>query len=457
MADRITVTTGGVAGSSASGGPRAARFIAAGQTQFGPTDAPRVVRNMRDYVNTFGARSGGANLYDAAEVFFNAGGAEMVVQRAFGPSAVNATISLDTNKIVVTARAPGAYYNAWTVAYTSASLSKTITIVKGARTVTYTGTDAASLQAAASVDPDVTVTVSSLPASNVSATALASGADDFANVVWATVLGRIGAAAGPGAVAVPGVNGAASAVAAHAAAFRRFGLLTPVQTDSAATVISSQGSITAANQQWASYVLNWGTVPDGAGGLKVVDGCGYAAGVRAVVMRTYGVGESPLRRAAHALAAPAQFRPLVEVDDATHTSLLAAGVVTIRTLPTGVGPDVWAVAAGVGGNAKLQEGVFRDLVNAVTDEAARALDQFVGRPATGSVLTEAESVLKGICERYRPWLTDRGNADPGYRVAVSAGTDVADNRITAVISLRFSEQIGFVDFTVNAASADQTI
>jgi hypothetical protein len=132
-------------------------------------------------------------------------------------------------------------------------------------------------------------------------------------------------------------------------------------------------------------------------------------------------------------------------------------VATIRTLPTAVGLDVWAVAAGVGGNAKLQEGVFRDLVNAVTDEAARALDQFVGRPATGSVLTEAESVLKGICERYRPWLTDRGNADPGYRVAVSAGTDVADNRITAVISLRFSEQIGFVDFTVNAASADQTI
>ena len=303
----------------------------------------------------------------------------------------------------------------------------------------------------------MTVTVSSLPSGDVAAANLATGADDFANVNWATVLGRIGAAAGPGAVAVPGVNGAASALASHAASLRRFALLTPVQTDSAATVISAQGSITAANQQWSTYVYPWVKVPDGTGGLKVVDGTAFAAGLRAVTMRTYGVGDSPLRRAAHALAAPAGARPLTEVDDSTHTSLLAAGVATIRSLPTGVGLDVWATAAGVGGNAKLQEGIYRDLVNAVVDAAARALDQFVGRPATASVLTEAESVLKGICENYRPWLTDNGNSDPGYKVAVSAGTDPSDLRVTAVVSLRFAEEIGFVDLTVNAASADQTL
>ncbi len=66
MADRITVTTGTVAGLQSPAGPRLSRFIIAGQTQFGPTDAPRVVRNLRDYLNTYGARSGGANMYDAA-------------------------------------------------------------------------------------------------------------------------------------------------------------------------------------------------------------------------------------------------------------------------------------------------------------------------------------------------------------------------------------------------------
>ena len=208
MADRITVTTGTVAGLQSPAGPRLSRFIIAGQTQFGPTDAPRVVRNLRDYLNTYGARSGGASMYDAAETFFNAGGAELVVQRAFGATPVNATITLDS-KIVVTSRWPGAYYNAWTAAYTSAT--KTITIVKGSRTVTYTGTDAASLQAAASVDPDVTVTVSSLPAGNVAATALASGADDFANVNWTTVLGEVTPAVGPGVIAAPGVGSTANA------------------------------------------------------------------------------------------------------------------------------------------------------------------------------------------------------------------------------------------------------
>ena len=133
MADRITITTGTVAGLTAPAGPRAARFIVAGQTQFGPTDAPRIVRNLRDYANTYGARSGGVDMYDAAETFFNCGGSELVVQRAFGPSAVNATIVLDTNKITVTSKAPGSYYNAWTAAYTSAS--KTLTIVKGSKTV----------------------------------------------------------------------------------------------------------------------------------------------------------------------------------------------------------------------------------------------------------------------------------------------------------------------------------
>lgn len=453
MADRITVTTGTVAGLQSPAGPRLSRFIIAGQTQFGPTDAPRVVRNLRDYLNTYGARSGGASMYDAAETFFNAGGAELVVQRAFGATPVNATITLDS-KITVTSRWPGAYYNAWTAAYTSAT--KTITIVKGSRTVTYTGTDAASLQAAASVDPDVTVTVSSLPAGNVAATALASGADDFANVNWTTVLGKVTPAVGPGVIAAPGVNGAASALAAHAASNRRIALLSPQQTDSAATVISAQGSITAAYKQYATYVYPWVTVPDGAGGRKTIDGVSFAAGVRAVTQRTYGIGDSPIRRSAHILANGAGAQPLTEVDDSTHTSLLNAGVATIRTLPNAVGLDVWATAEGVGANSRLTEAIYRDMTNAIADDAARVLDQFVGQPATSQVLAAAGSAIKGVVETsYKKYLV--GGDGVGYKVAVSNGVDPADNRISAVVSLKFAEEIGFIDLTINAASADQNI
>ena len=453
MADRITVTTGTVAGLQSPVGPRLSRFIAVGQTQFGPTDAPRIVRNLRDYMTTYGARSGGVNMYDAAETFFNAGGSELVVQRAYGPSAVLSTVTLDS-KITVTARYPGAYYDAFTAAYTAAS--KTLTLVKGSATVTYTGTDAASLQAAASVDPDVTVTVSALPAGNVSATALASGADDYANVVWATVVGKVGPSAGPGCIAAPGVNGAAAALAAHAADYRRLALLTPLQASSAATVISDQGSIAAGDDQYATYVYPWVKVPDGTGGVKVIDGVGFAAGLRAVTQRVFGIGDSPLRRAAHQLAAGAGVEPLTEVDDATHTSLLAANVATIRSLPTAVGLDVWATADGVGGNERLTEAIFRDMVNAIADDASVMLDGFIGRPATASVLADATSAIKGVIETaYVPYLV--GGDGVGYKVAASNGSDVADDRISVVISLKFSEEIGFVDLTINAASAAQTI
>ena len=312
------------------------------------------------------------------------------------------------------------------------------------------------MQAAASVDPDVTVTVSSLPASNVAATNLASGADDYANVNWTTVLGKVTPAVGPGCIAAPGVNGAASALATHAAANRRLALLTPGQTDSSATVISAQGSITAAYKQYATYVYPWVTTPDGTGGRKTIDGVGFAAGLRAVTQRTYGVGDSPLRRSAHQLVASAGVLPLTEVDDTTHTSLLAAGVATIRSLPTAVGLDVWATAEGVGANARLAEAIFRDMVNAIADDAARLLDQFIGRPATPSVLADAASAIKGVIETaYKPYLV--GGDGVGYKVAVSNGADPSDNRISAVVSLKFAEEIGFVDLTINAASADQSI
>lgn len=451
MADRINVTTGSPAGGRSPAGPRAARFVVAGQTQFGPTDAPRVVYSLSDYVATYGVRSGGAAMFDAAEFFFGQGGGELVVQRAFGPSAVKATVSLSTGAIVVTSRFPGAFYNAFQATYTSAS--KTLTITKGSRSVSYTGADAAALQSAASVDPDVTVTVTSLPGSNVAATNLASGTDDYANVSWATVLGLVTNQVGSGAMAVPGVSAANAALAA-AATPRRVALLCPASTDAAAAVVTAQGAITAANKQNASYAFPWGTVADGAGGRKAVDCTVFAGTIRNRAITVYGLGASALMRSVHSLVKG--WQPSVEVDDATHTTLLNAGVITARTLANGVGIDVWATAEGVNGNAKLTALQYRDMVNAVADLGARALDNFVGMPATPLVLGDARAALLGVCDQFTPWLVSNGPLDPGYKVSVTAG-DVADGRISATISLKFSEEVGFIDFTVVPASADQSI
>lgn len=454
MADRVVVTSGAAAGSRAPVGPRVARFIIAGQTQFGKTTGPEVVRSLPEYQAAFGTRSGGANMWDAAEFFFANNAGELVVQRASGPGAVRATVGLDSAKITVTARHPGAFYNGFTVAYTSAT--KTLTIGKpgsGRPNAVYSGADAAALAAAAAEDVDVTVTVTALPASDVAATNLATGTDDFANVSWSGVLSRITSLVGPGVMAVPGVPAAASALAA-AANPRRWALLSCSQTDTDAQVITAQNGIASANKQYASYVNQWVTAKVAGVSSKPLDGVVVAGAIRAASMRVLGVGESPLRRQAHALVTG--WAPLREIDDATHTLLEAAGVVTLRTLSSGPGVDVWSTAEGAGGNPNLRSARFRDLVNAITDDAYGVLDAlYVGGTASPDVLSQAQSALKGVCESYVQWLT--GGDGAGYRVSVSPGASPSDNRISAVISVRFRESIDWVDLAINYADAGQSL
>lgn len=118
---------------------------------------------------------------------------------------------------------------------------------------------------------------------------------------------------------------------------------------------------------------------------------------------------------------------------------------------------MWATAQGVGANTALTGAQFRDMVDAVTDECARVLDQFVGLPASPLNLSGAATALSGVLNAYRPWLTDNGPLDPGYKVAVTNGSNVADNRIEARVSLRFREAVDFVDFVIIPASANQSI
>ena len=62
------------------------------------------------------------------------------------------------------------------------------------------------------------------------------------------------------------------------------------------------------------------------------------------------------------------------------------------------------------------------MVNAIVDDCALVLDQFVGRSANTGALAEARAALGGVVENYRPWLVDNGNDDPGYKVAANGGT-----------------------------------
>lgn len=468
MSERVSVTLTTGSASPAQAGPRSARFFIVGQTGLGPSDGPQVVRSMTEYVQKYGSRTSGSAMYDAAEMFLDrATAGELVVMRGAGPSAVKATVSLSTGAIVPTARNVGAAYNSVTVAYTTAT--KTITVDKtaiGGSVVTYGGasiTTAAELQTAANVDPDVSFVVSSLPGGNVTATALASGTDDFANIVWATTIALIPDSFGPGAIAAPGVayTTVGSALASHAKTNRRLALVTAAAGTSAAGAVSAIGTVAAyTGAENTVLVWPWVKVSDGGTGLKTVDPTSYAASLRSIAQRQYGVGVSPIQREIGARVTGVT--PEFAVGTADWTTVNNAHVASIRTLALGTQLDGWQTTAPPSGNSNLYDAQFRDMTNAAAADCSDVLERFVGRPASSAVLAQAASELSGALEKFTPYLKPAFDSNgkqihPGYKVVVNGGANPADNRISATVSLRFVEYADFIDFTVASYDAGSTI
>ena len=460
MSERVSVTLTTGSASPASSGPASGRYFIAGQTGLGSATDPTVIRSLAEYVAKYGPRTGGTAMYDAAEVFLDrANAGELVVMRATGPSAVKATITLDS-KITVTARNPGASYNGWTAQF--ATSGNTLTIVKGATTAVYQGTTAALLEAAAAVDPDVTVTVTSLPAGNFGPTALASGTDDYANVVWATTLALIPDSLGPGAVATPGVpfGTSGSALASHAKTNRRLALVSAAAGVSRTTMVSNMTTIAAyTGAENTVAVYPWVKVSDGGTGKKPVDPVSFAAAARAIAHNVYGAGQSPLvsEVCARITGVEAEYA----LSTADWTALDAVHCATIRPMTSGLRLYGWQTAASPG-NPNLWDAQFRDIVNAVAADCSTVLERFLGRPGTSPVLGQALAEVSGAVAAYSEWLkpdvTATGRVNhPGYRVTVSNGPNPADNRISASVSLRLAEYADFIDFTVAAYDAGAVI
>ena len=459
MSDRvgITLTTG--TATPPTSGEKSARHIIVGQTGLGPVDGPVVVTSLADYVGKFGPRTQGSAMYDAAEFYLVNRGGPLVVMRAAGPNPVKATIGLDSNKIVVTSRNPGAAYNAWTAAY--ASGTKTLTLVKGSVTATYTGTTAAELETAAAIDRDVTVTVSALPSGNVSATALATGDDDYANVSWATTLALIPAGVG-GSISVPGVayGTVGSALASHAKDTQRLALLSLTNGSSSSTAASAAATV-AAYTGAENAVLVWPEfkVPSGATGTKTVDPTIYAATCRAITHRQFGPGTSLILRAVGS-SINTSVTPVASVNSTQFATLVAAHVSFLRALPNGVNLDNWHTTASQ--NPYLYGAQFRDVANVIANDAATILDKHTGESGTPVELAVVAAELEGAVSKYGRFLwpeiaEDGRQVHPGYRVSVSNGSSVSDGRISASIALRFAESAEFYDLTISSADAGSAI
>jgi hypothetical protein len=420
-----------------------------GQAVRGPV-VPTRVFGIADYRAIFGDRTGATDLFDVVQTAFKEGLGSAYILRAVGPGAVKATIGLDSNKIVVTAKEFGAWGNAMTATYTSAS--KTLTVKKAdGSTVTYTGTTAAELQTAASVDPDVTVTVSSLPASNVAETSLATGTDDYANVVPATTLALLDGDLGDGAVvwAVKHYATVGAALQTHCEDTDRLGIATLAAGTSQSAAISALASASGANLVcvWPHTTVNSG------GATLTVAPTGLALGARARAHGQDGAWASPIRD----IYGTAQYVTGVEVEStAAEWQTLNAGNVSVVRTVNGV-PRLygWRLLSGA---TNLRGAQFRDTINRVAVGCGQVAEQYVGVTVDGKGrrLAEFAGDLTGF-------LANMGGAffagpnDPGYVVDVGPGVNstasLAAGNLKASVGVRLAPTAEFVFIDVVATDA----
>ena len=457
MSDRVSVSVNTSPSSPPTAGPVSGRYFIVGQTQKGST-TPTVIRSLREYVAEFGSRTVGPAMHDAAELALRSGVAEVVVCRAVGPAPIRATLSIDTGKIVVTAKDAGAFANAFTAQWVDATDS--LVIVTDVGTETYSGATSAALIAAANASTTVTVTSSgTLPAADQAAASLATGDDDFADVVWATTLGTIGPDLGPGAIATPGVAHATTgqALATHAAANDRLALLTIAAASALSAATSAAATVRGyTNSTHATLVWPYVTVPDGTGAQRTVDPTAFVAGLRSRA-HAVGIGESALaERYARQVVDVA---PDVVVTSSDWATANAARISVVRTVAGVTRLYSWQTANAA--KVNLLPAQYRDMVNALSYGGSLILETYVGQPGTPATYSAAAGELGGFLSGFGAYLQPRIAAgvqvDPGYVVSVSGGIDLADNRISADVSIRFAESVEFVDFTIAVGDANAVI
>lgn len=438
------------------------RLMLIGTTQHGPT-VPTLVTGWADWQSTFGSRIAGAEpAFDSAQLYFAEGGAQLFMQRAYGPAAVKASRSISAGGLVVTAKYVGAYGNAITCAWNATT--KVLTVVADGVTETYQGATAAALLAAASVSKSVDVASNgTLPGTDATSAALTGGTDDVSNAVTATMLGLLTQDLGPGLVAWAGKDYTAvgTALADHAAATERLALLTCASGADTSALTTAMTAV-AAYPNASKAIVAWPylTRPDGV----TVEPTGFVGACRARANAV--IAGTPPWGATHGTSRTG-LKPVSALTDAqfaTLDGLRASLIQTVYGVTTLYG---WHTAAAMPGNLLLDEAAQADALNAIAHDVLKLTTGWLGRLSTRANLAAWAGDIAGICATYAaqnvltgpdPTVIPPGvDADPGYVVdtgpSVNSPTDLATGNVKALIQVRFTGSIEFASTTVSATDA----
>lgn len=310
MARRIGVeVTSGIRSGPINDGTPSGIFHIAGLTKKGPVDRAAEIASLADFESVYGGRTpySGA-VYDTARLFFEEGGGNLLVSRAVGPAAANASVTLAdtateaTDLAEVSATQPGAWGNELTVAIAAGD-------TVGEYDVTVTDGDGEIVAAFRRITAisELAVRAESIGAIEVTSLAedadqldlatgdftLDGGEDDRANVTNSEIVAALDAAGTlgeGGAVAAPGypADVIGGDLADHAARSRKIALLAPDQDSTVGEAESLAAELVdTIDGQRAGLFYPHVRIPDGSA-TRTVSPEGLIAGLRA---RTFQGGE----------------------------------------------------------------------------------------------------------------------------------------------------------------------
>ncbi|GAB3191749.1 hypothetical protein [Nesterenkonia suensis] len=471
MARRIGVelTSGVRSGPTNTGTPSGILHLA-GLAEKGPTSRAVTVRSFATYSRLYGGRAPYAgHLFDAARLFFEEGGSELLVSRAVGPAASAASVDLLTpddgegggNDPVahVAAADLGGFANVWTVRVEESDDAYDVTVLDGDEETI------GAWRGVTSIEELVTRAASNTAVEITSLTEdegplvldagdfdLTGGDDDRENVDTDQIIAALetaGTDGEGGAVAVPGypADVIGGQLAAYAAASRKVALLSAGDEATLGEAESLAGELVdTIDGQHAGLFFPHVTIPDG-NATRTVSPEAFVAALRARAFSTGQFWQIP--------AGTQRGRARWIVGTATPISsdlndrLDEAHVNGIQTNGARIFLNNWASLSQDRENFEFLSA--RDVLNNLKVQIQRRLEPFVWETidGRGHLLSDIDgavtAVLSPIANQngfYAAVDSEGEELDPGYRVLVDATNNstetAADNRVQVDVSVRLS-------------------
>ena len=458
----VNVVTATRTGRSAPVLAPSGQLFIAGLASQGDITQPILCNSLSDFETMFGGRVSYSTLHDVVQSFFEEGGTQAWVCRAYhGTPTYGAYSLLDGSagtSIILTAKWVGAYSSNIQIVVSFASPTTTVTISYNGVTVeTWVGTSQATLLAAMQSSAYVTATAggSTLIPAPVTAS-LTAGTDGYASAVAAdyiTAINLCDKSLGDGSVAIPGVGTTVHAgLISHASTNNRIALL-DMPNSSLVTDLTTQAA--TLNSEFAGLFAPWVNITTTTG-TYAIPPVGYIAAVRNRAIEQAG----NFRAAAGELSVARFIVGVATSYNRTNGDALDAGKVNaIRIINNTVRNYGWRSLSNDTANYSLLTG--RDVLNRIVTQCNAELEQFVFRTidSSGHLLSKINSVLCGVIEPMRQagglFALFDGNGkqiDPGYLVETGSNINTLaslnTNTVKAKLSLRVAPTAALVSVTV---------